>query len=100
LEANVTTHKTDLLKLPPPLGLCPECLRPPVAIAYNETLLAVYCEHNAAGGLMPVLGGVASGRWTLFTPVSAAEFADRVAKIMDGARDLSMSVNAADRRLN
>ena len=92
---------SEQVRLPQPLGLCAQCLRPPVAIAHDEHLLAIHCAHRGAGALMPILaGGIAGGRWTILVPISAVEFADYVAKLMHNARELSLAVNAADRRLN
>ncbi|WKZ34008.1 MAG: hypothetical protein QY316_06320 [Thermodesulfobacteriota bacterium] len=60
--------------LPPAEGLCTECLQKPIIA--QEDLIVCYCEHNLSGALMLMENWIPSGRWQIWTPVSAKEFAD------------------------
>ncbi len=64
------------LILPPAGGLCTECISNQERTATNGVMVVAYCVHTQAGGIMPIVDGVPSGRWTIITPIGAEDFAD------------------------
>jgi len=78
---------TDEHALPRPNGVCSACQGAAPVLRHDPSgRLALYCEHNQAGGVLsPVAGGGAL--WIIYTPVSREEFVDSIAKFGERFRD-------------
>lgn len=77
------------LTLPPANGLCSRCISDRERTATNGIMVLAYCVHAKAGGIMSVVDGTPSGRWTIITPIGAEDFADYANNIATRADEMA-----------
>lgn len=74
------------ITLPPAFGICENCLQKQTG--NNGLIIATYCLHNAAGGVMQINNGSPAGLWKIYSPISVEDFTSAILGATEDAKKM------------